>query len=302
MSLPRTCLSCLLIMCLLASGAVGQPKSSSPITEGFAPTSTGIRIHYLLAGQSTSAPALVFIPGWRLPAYLWNEQLTHFSQTHRVLAIDPRSQGESTKTSDDNTPESRAKDLREVLANLGISRFVLIGWSQGAQDVAAYLQQFGTDSVTGVVFVDSPVSAGPAELEVHKEFAKVVLSGISIYARYPEEYSEGMVHSLFSKPHPELDLQKITKSTLQTPTNTGIAMLVADIFGSDRRPALTKLDRPTLVIASSNSPLLDAQRQMAANIAGAKFQVIEGTGHAVFVDEPAKFNEGLQTFLESLAR
>lgn len=79
-------------------------------------------------------------------------------------------------------------------------------------------------------------------------------------------------------------------------------MLVADIFGSDRRPALTKLDRPTLVIASSNSPLLDAQRQMAANIAGAKFQVIEGTGHAVFVDEPAKFNEGLQTFLESLAR
>jgi hypothetical protein len=32
-------------------------------------------------------------------------------------------------------------------------------------------------------------------------------------------------------------------------------MLVMDIFGQDRRPAWKKIDRPTLVIASSESPL-----------------------------------------------
>ncbi len=61
-----------------SSGVVGVDEnhveeSSGPITEGFVRTSAGIRIHYLSAGQSTSAPALVPIPGWRLPAYLWNE-------------------------------------------------------------------------------------------------------------------------------------------------------------------------------------------------------------------------------------
>jgi len=190
--------------------------------------------------------------------------------------------------------------LHDVLSNLGVSRSVLVGWSQGAQDVAAYLQQFGTDSVAGVVFVDSPVMAGPAELEIHREFARAILTGLSMYASHPEEYSEGMMRSLFKKPHPDLDVQRIVKSTLQTPTDTGIAMLMMDIFGADRRPALTKLNKPALVIASSASPLLDVQKEMASTIPGSKFLAIEGTGHAVFIDEPEKFADALQTFVQSL--
>src|SRR5262249_51125386 len=157
---------------------------------------------------------------------LWNEQLARFSRTTRVIAVDPRSQGGSTKTSDGNTPESRATDLHDILARLGVSRSVLVGWSQGAQDVSAYLQRYGTDSVAGVVLVDSPVSYGPLELDVHREFAKEILSNLSIYADHPEEFSKGMIRSLFKKPHAEVDFQALVKASLQTPTNTGIAMLV----------------------------------------------------------------------------
>lgn len=178
---------------------------------------------------------------------------------------------------------------------------VLVGWSQGAQDVAAYIQQFETDSLDAVVFVDSPVSFGPSEVDVHREFAKIILSNISVYANHPEEFSEGMIRSLFKKPHPELDLPALVNTTLQTPTSTGAAMLVADIFGVDRRPVLAKLNKPTLVIASSVSPLLDVQKEMAATTPGAKFVVVEGAGHAVFVDEPQKFDEALGAFLQSLS-
>jgi non-heme chloroperoxidase len=85
---------------------------------------------------------------------------------------------------------------------------VLVGWSQGAQDVAAHVQQFGIEKLAGVVFVDSPVSFGQAEIDNHKEFGRIILSGISIYAAHPEEYSEGMVKSLFKKPHADLDYGK----------------------------------------------------------------------------------------------
>lgn len=78
-------------------------------------------------------------------------------------------------------------------------------------------------------------------------------------------------------------------------------MLVADIFGVDRRPVLAKLNKPTLVLASSVSPLLDMQKEMAATIPGSKFAVVEGAGHAVFVDEPQKFDEILGAFLQSLS-
>jgi non-heme chloroperoxidase len=294
----------ILLMLLLAVTAGSMVArcllAADVIKDDFATTSAGVRIHYLQSGNASSPRALILIPGWRLPAYLWNEQLTKFAAMNRVIAVDPRSQGESTKTADGNTPESRARDLHEVLAQLKITEYVLVGWSQGAQDVSAYLQQFGTASIAGIVLVDSPVSDGPAEIEIHKEFSKAILSNVSIYANHPQEYSEGMVQSLFQKPHPDLDQAKIVRSTLQTPTNTGIAMLISDIFGADRRPALAKLDKPALVIASGNSPLLDVQKEMAASIPNAKLVVIDGAAHAVFVDDPATFDAALQTFLASL--
>jgi non-heme chloroperoxidase len=242
----------------------------------------------------------VLIPGWRLPAYLWTEQLETFRHTTRVIAIDPRSQGPSTQTTEGNTPERRAKDLHEILANLRVSHAVLVGWSQGAQDVASYVQQFGTESLVGVIFVDSPVSIGPAEIERHKEFSKIMVSNLSNYANDPEAFSRGMVRSLFKQPHPDLDTDKLVRSTLQTPPDIGVCMLVMDIFGADRQTALTKFTKPSLVIASADSPLLEYQKEMASSIPQAQFLAIEGTAHAVFVDQPEKFDAAVRAFLKSL--
>jgi non-heme chloroperoxidase len=77
-------------------------------------------------------------------------------------------------------------------------------------------------------------------------------------------------------------------------------MLISDIFGADRRPPLAKLDRPALVVASDSSPVLDVQKEMAASTPRAKLVVIDGTAHAVFVDDPAAFDAALESFLESL--
>jgi len=279
--------------------ALGQ---GAGVRDGFATTRSGVRIHYLRAGSRTEAPALILIPGWRLPAWLWREQLQRFASVTRVVAIDPRSQGESSSTAEDNTPDTRASDLHAVLKILGVTRYVLVGWSQGAQDVAAYVQQFGTDSIAGIVFVDSPVSAGAAEVVIRPQFAQAVLSQVAVYAAHPQEFTEGMVRSLFLKPHPEFDVQAVVTSALRTPTNTGIAMLVTDIFGVDRRPALSTIDKPTLVIASGASPLLAAQREMASAVRGATFIVVEGAGHAVFIDEPQQFDQALDGFLRTLTR
>jgi non-heme chloroperoxidase len=298
----RTILLCAALVCFVAAGLSGNANEGTRITHGQATTHSGITIHYLQSGPLKSDRSLVLIPGWRLPAYLWSEQLKSFSQITRVIAVDPRSQSESTKTTQGNSPESRARDLHDLLAALGVGHPVLVGWSQGAQDVAAYVQQFGNDSIAGVVFVDSPVSIGPAEIEEHREFSKIILSGIRMYAEHPEQYSRGMVESLFEQPHPDLDKDKLVESTLKTPTDVGIAMLVMDIFGADRSSPLAKLNKPALVIASASSPLLDLQKAMAATIPGAQFVAIEETGHAVFIDQPNKFDDTLKAFLQSVNR
>lgn len=297
-------LGLLIGLALLAlAPATATAQADIGVREGFVDAGSGVRLRYFEAGQQRSSRALVLIPGWRLPATLWLVQLRRLSRTIRVIAIDPRSQGQSTQTVQGNTPEQRARDLHQALANLGVSRVVLTGWSQGAQDVAAYVQQFGVDSIAGVVFVDSPVSFGPDEVSAHPQFVRGVLANTALYAEHPAEFSEGMVRSLFAKQHPELDLPGITRATQQTPTATGIAMLVADLFGADRRPALAKLSNvPTLVLAAATSPLLEQQRAMAASIPGSKFLVVEGAGHALFIDAPDAFHDAMVALIQAAPR
>jgi len=285
------------IFLLAALSSAHANDASTGISDAYFTTDDGARIHYLQAGQQHAAPALVLIPGWTLTASLWHEQLERFSLQRRVIAVDSRSQGASSIMLTGNTPERRAQDLHALLASLHIDRCVLVGWSQGAQDVAAYVQQFGTASLAGIVFVDSPVSAGTNELDIRKAFSKAILSGLSRYAAQPADYSAGMVRSIFE--HPPADIDAVIAQAQHTPAAVGTAMLTADIFGADRRPALQKIDRPALVIASAESPLLDAQKEMAAVIHGARFVAVPNTRHAVFVDDPQTFDAELKQLLSA---
>src|SRR6266487_6609285 len=187
--MSSTTCSAVVAVTLCACLATGAPAlgQGTGVSDGFATTKLGVRIHYFQAGSKTAAPALILIPGWRLPAWLWREQLQRVSSVTRVFAMDPRSQGESSSTADDNTPETRASDLHDALESLGVARYVLVGWSQGSQDVAAYVKQFGTDAIAGIVFVDSPVSAGAAEVVLRPPFAQAILSQITVYAAHPKE-------------------------------------------------------------------------------------------------------------------
>ncbi len=279
--------------------AMAQGPAASAKDAYFA-TKDSTKIHYLDSGKNTSAPALVLIPGWRLPAGIWEAQIQYFSKSRRVIAIDSRSQGDSTKTTEGNTPEVRAADLQELMTKLGLTQVVLVGWSQGAQDVAAYVGQFGEGKLAGLVLVDSPVSAGPAEVELRPEFIKQELGMIATFAAHPKEYSEGMAAAIFKKPHDAGFIERLVKDMMKTPASTAQAMLVMDMFAIDRRPILDKISKPTLIVAAADSPLFEAEKEMGAHIANSKFVTMEGVGHALFVDDPVKFNEVLEQFLDGL--
>ena len=64
-------------------------------------------------GRSATGPGFAVANmtkiGWSAGAGIWRQQIDAFSKTHRVIAIDPRSQGESTKTTTGNTPKTRAQ-------------------------------------------------------------------------------------------------------------------------------------------------------------------------------------------------
>ena len=63
----------------------------------------------------TSTPLLVFIPGWTMPASLWEKQLAYFSGKYSLVAFDPRGQGASAAPNFGYTLERRVQDIKELL-------------------------------------------------------------------------------------------------------------------------------------------------------------------------------------------
>lgn len=285
----------------LFSSVAASPGAADTVP-GFVLGADDVRIHYLQAGPADAPHTLLLIPGWRVSASIWSKQLAYFS-THgyRVIAIDSRSQGGSSVVQSGNAPENRAADIQQVIAQLKPIRPILVGWSQGAQDVAAYVERFGTGALDGLALIDSPVSAGADDVTESPAFVKAILQGIAVYCRAPHDYSVGMMHAIISAPIPPETLTLLVDESLKTPPDVGVSMLIQDLFTTDRRPALKKFDKPTLVVASGDSRLLDAQRQMAAALPRARLVVIAKAAHAVFFDQPDEFNQRLEEFVSGLA-
>ena len=119
----------------------------------------GVELHILEKGEGKP---LVFIPSLTFSGEIFKNQLEYFSSEYRVIAIDPRGQGYSTKTVDGNDYLTHGRDVAGLIDALGLKDIVLIGWSTGNLDTWSYVQQFGKDKLRGVVTIDmSPLPLSP---------------------------------------------------------------------------------------------------------------------------------------------
>ena len=288
------------LFCLTAAICLGAlPESNTPSSR-MVEVTAGVSLRVIEAGKPGAQPALVFIPGWSTGADIWRQQLDYFAPSYRVIAFDPRSQGESTKTTSGNTPETRAQDLHALLERLNVRRPVLIGWSQGVQDVAAYVERYGTKDLAGIVLVDAAVSDGADGMVARAQEAGAQFKMFAVYQAHQREYLSGMMRAIISKPQSDNATEQLVNTGMKTPPDIGVAMLIADMFGVNRSPAFKKIDCPTLIIAAAKSDELARQEAGAKQISHARFEKVEDTAHAVLIDQPDRFDELLASFVSKL--
>ena len=124
-----------------------------------------VQLHYWDAGDP-AAPALVFIPGLTFSGKVFRHQLEHFRATHRVILVDPRGQGLSTKSPWGNDYQTHGADLVKLVKGLGIEKPTLVGWSCGNLEVWSYLEQAGVELVElgGAGWLAAPLLRGLVEI------------------------------------------------------------------------------------------------------------------------------------------
>jgi microsomal epoxide hydrolase len=283
---------------LLCAAAIAQLPVQAAMTQSVVSGADGARIHVLQDGPGEATRTLLLIPGWLTSATIWRAQIRYFAgRGDRVIAIDSRSQGASSVVYAHNDPESRARDIRKVIADLHPTGLILVGWSQGVQDVAAYVDRFGTAGIAKLVLVDSTVSGGSGEVSVHPQFVKIVLRNMTLYSHDPGAFARGFMHAIISAPIAPPVMASLVDGFMKTPPAVGIAMQIEDLFTVDRRPYLKRFDRPTLVIVSDRNPFMTEEKQMADRLPNGRFVVIAHAAHAVFFDQPGAFDQALETFI-----
>lgn len=308
-----------ILLALLSFPATAIARSSSTLKagNGFITTRDGVKIHYLIAdtphsqwhvkvsrkpmGEAQVAPivgpTLLFVPGWTMPAWIWQKQIDYFAKNHRVVAMDPRSQGESAETGEGLYPAARARDIKAVVDQLHLAPVVLVGWSMAVTELAAYVDQFGTRDVAGLVFVDDNFGGlAPGEGSNDLLFIGQILGD-------RRKNTEAFVRNLcFKKPQPANYIDRVIAACMRTPTSDAVALLVGK-FAADYRAAATKIDKPAL-FCYADSPYMsaEAQAKIQQSVKGSRLEVFRGDGHALFVDDPEHFNTVLESFLNALPK
>ena len=249
-------------------------------------TSDGVRLHYLQAGRGHT---IILIPGWTMPAWIFAAQIAAWSRTYHVVALDPRSQGESDIAPSGHEPFRRGRDIAELIEHLGVSSVLLLGWSLGVLDVLSYQHQFGDRRLAGLVLVDNSVGEDPAPVASH--------SGRRAPARpVPRAvWMRSFVRGMFAQAPPHGFVERLTEAALRTPPEAAAALLAYPVPRSFWKEALFATDKPILYMVtpkwSAQAASLEAHRPNASTV------VMRHVGHAMFVDDPRQFDQVVTEFI-----
>ena len=254
-------------------------------------TSDGVTLHYLDAGNE-QAPAIVLIPGWTMPADIFEPQLNGLSAQFRVISIDLRSHGYSEKASDGNYPEAHARDVNELIQHLKLRGVVLLGWSNGVPDVLCFVDEFGTANLRGIVLVDGFIDPSAAPIQ------SFIAGMLKIFQTDRAKYTDDFVRGMYNSKPSEAYIQHIKQASLRVPTNTAVVELYNVISHGPFTPILAKIDKPALFICT---PRIESQGKILQDaIAKSRIEVFKEAGHAMFVDEPDRFNKVVAEFVAGL--
>lgn len=256
-------------------------------------TSDGVKLSFLEAGPDLAGKknsTLVLLTGWSMPATIWRKQLEVFGRRYDTLALDPRGQGESEIPATGYTAERRAADIHEFL--LPRSKVLLIGWSLGAIEALQTVYMYGAAPIAGLVLVDSSVGEDPAPAP-----------GGNFKQRLRENRDKTMsefVRAIFATRRDEGELNELAREAQRLKLEDSLALLDYPFERSHWKRIALGFKKPLLYAVTRQF------EQQAANLKknrpATQVEVFKKAGHALFVDEPERFNALIEKFAKKMSR
>ena len=265
--------------------------------------SDDVRIAYQVTGDGPFD--VVWAPGtmshldldWEIPRRaLFFER---FSQFCRLIRFDKRGTGLSDRPVKMATLEERIDDIRAVMDDVGIERANVFGVSEGGSMAclfaATYPQRVNSLLIWGaqarwIACEDHPWAQTPEE---HNEMLAMVQDD------WPSlEYIVGPGAGM-GRDAPAEAVEAVARYMRAAASPSAVYAYEVMNGQIDTRPILPSIQAPTLVMNRTGDPCarVEAARDMASRIPGAKFLEYPGNSHTIMLDDMETVLSDIQEFI-----
>lgn len=257
----------------------------------------GLMLHYQWQGPA-DGPVLVLINGLLTDLTSWNSHLPFLTKQFRVLTYDCRGQGGSAKPeSGPYTAAVHARDLQALLAELGVEQAALLGVSSGAC-IAMQLATWEPERATALVLANGYGRADTMmKVKLNSWLAAMAAGGgpLRFDIATPWVWGATFLNSHFEALKPFRE--KGSNLPIHAARN-----LIAGAAEHDVLDYLPTITCPTLILAGDEDLLtpLSCAHEVQRRIAGSRICMLERAGHAMFLEQPARFAQEAAAFLQAV--
>jgi pimeloyl-ACP methyl ester carboxylesterase len=250
------------------------PPTPAPVSGGHSGYAeiNGIRLFHVEIG---SGPPVVLLHGGLANSDYFGEQARALAQAYRVILVDSRGHGRSTRDQRPFGYDLMADDVAALLDTLKIDKAAIVGWSDGAI-IGLDLTMRHPERVTRIFAFGANTSTTGLRDDVEKNptFAAFV-------ARASREYAK-----LSATPGQYADFHdQIGKMWEHEPNWT--------------EAQLREIRTPVWVVDGEHDEGIKREHTeyMAATIPGARLLILPNVSHFAFLQDPSRFNSAILSFL-----
>jgi class 3 adenylate cyclase/pimeloyl-ACP methyl ester carboxylesterase len=288
--------------------ATGTPGSAArPLQQEikYCRASDGVRLAYATVGQG---PPLVKTANWmnhlefEWESPIWRHLFRTLASDRTLIRYDARGNGLSDWDVDEISFDRWVEDLGTVVDAAGVERFPLLGISQGCSVSIAYAARH-PERVSHLIlyggFTVGRTKRAKTEAERQKFAAMATLMRLG-WGAETSEFRQ-LFTSQFIPDGTKEQADWFNELQRRTTSPESAVRYYETVGNIDVTGELAKVAAPTLVMHVRGDAVvpIDAGREMAAGIPGARFVALQGKNHLFLEHEPAaaRFFEEIRLFL-----
>jgi pimeloyl-ACP methyl ester carboxylesterase len=262
----------------------------------------GETLAYIDTGNRTG-PAVVLIHGYTDNARDWVPMLPYLSQRFRLILVDLRGHGQSSKPECCYTRLDFAYDVKLLLDALGVEKADIVGHSMGSI-VGQTFAEFWPQRTARVVLISSSGGTPPTARKKPPQFD---FRAAILKLQEPIDPDSPFMIAWWDSPTPVNPdfIRRQRKDAAGIPLRVWLAVLdqalsEQNLYG-DLQSTLPRLQAPVLLIWGSKDPIIEvpARQSLIHALPAAKVKVFDGLGHNPFWEDPAGVADAVNSFLEA---